>query len=52
MTYWMYYTSKWQYAIERIPGEEVEDFTRSHPEANQIKDQETISYIERTWNDR
>jgi len=51
MTYWMYYTDKWQYAIEEIPGEEAETFTRLHPEAKQITDQETIDYIERTWNE-
>jgi hypothetical protein len=51
VTYWMYYTSKWQYAIEQVPGGDVETFTRSHPQATQIKDQSTIDYIERTWNE-
>jgi hypothetical protein len=51
MTYWMYYTDKWQYAIESMPEKEVEDFLRLHPQAAEITDQETIDYIERTWNE-
>lgn len=51
LTYWMYYTGKWQYAIEKVPGEELELFTRVHPDATQIRDEETISYIERKWNE-
>jgi hypothetical protein len=51
VTYWMYYTDKWQYAIEEVPGGEVEDFLRRQPQATQLKDQETIDYIERTWNE-
>ena len=51
VTYWMYYTDKWQYAIESMPEKEVEDFLRRQPQATQLKDQETIDYIERTWNE-